>query len=226
MAYEGKFEDKDVLVKIFKKKMKISFDAESAALTKLNGGRNVPSLSASLKVKNHDECNVHEMALVVTPVGNPVKSYCCNTGKLVFGKHFGELVDALKLAHEHDIIHCDVKPGNIFLTDDDVILLNDWGSSKITGPGSSEAWEGTIGFSVSPQEMLAHPNWSGEIRDLVALVRTAYVLMTKRMPPDSEMASITFWSEVFSDKKIWKHGLEMAMTRNYAELKSWLESLI
>jgi len=42
-------------------------------------------------------------------------------------KYFIEVCEALKYIHQKDIIHRDIKTPNIFLTEDDIAKLGDFG---------------------------------------------------------------------------------------------------
>ena len=64
----------------------------------------------------------------------------CRMGRLKNGEHFdktliskcwNQLVDALKYTHKKGVVHLDIKPSNIFLTDKGDIKLLDFGTSRI-----------------------------------------------------------------------------------------------
>ena len=56
-----------------------------------------------------------------------------------------QLADALNYAHQHDIIHCDVKPENVLLDKDGHLLLGDFGIARIRA-------ETLSGVSMTTQE--------------------------------------------------------------------------
>lgn len=45
-------------------------------------------------------------------------------------RYFRQLVNALKYMKDHGVLHRDFKPGNVFLTEADVIKVGDFGCSK------------------------------------------------------------------------------------------------
>ena len=43
---------------------------------------------------------------------------------------FVQMIELLRSIHEHDFIHRDIKPENIFITDDNVVILLDFGVAR------------------------------------------------------------------------------------------------
>ena len=57
-----------------------------------------------------------------------------------------EIARAVEHAHTRGIVHCDLKPGNIFLTEHDGIKVVDFGLARVVGPTAGDATQG-IGAS-------------------------------------------------------------------------------
>lgn len=105
-----------------------------------------------------------------------------------------KVCQALSHAHENNVIHRDVKPDNIFVGDNGVIKLGDWGhatqlSCESKGDNSDEPMDeihGTLAF-VCPERlenrMIATP-----LVDIYSLGVTLYFCITGRMPFDSSNA--------------------------------------
>jgi serine/threonine-protein kinase len=87
----------------------------------------------------------------------------------------------LRACHEHGMIHCDVKPGNVFVHDRDRIALGDFGAANRT----NERGEVKVGGDpkVRAPEMLR--GGAGNVRtDIYSAGVTMHRLLTGRWPVD------------------------------------------
>lgn len=95
-----------------------------------------------------------------------------------------QICDALTMAHEHGMVHRDIKPGNILVTLDKVAKLSDFGLARLdlaTG-GQTQAGTtlGTIDFMAPEQHLDAH---SVDARsDIWSLGATLYQMVTGSSP--------------------------------------------
>ena len=94
------------------------------------------------------------------------------------------IAQALAYAHEHNIVHRDVKPSNILLTEKGQPMLSDFGIAKIL---ESEQTAGltTTGMGVGTPEYMAPEQWTGQagpLADLYSLGVVLYELVTGRKP--------------------------------------------
>ena len=114
----------------------------------------------------------------------------------------GQVASALDRAHEHGLVHRDVKPGNILLTpassgDADHVYLSDFGLSKhsltpstLTSTGQ---FLGTLDY-VSPEQIQGHPV-DGRA-DQYALACTVVEMLTGRPPFQRDDTMALMWAQL------------------------------
>jgi serine/threonine protein kinase len=163
-----------------------------------------------------------ETALILTPVGKSLGTII--EKEMINGLHLRDLVQIVKIAHEKELFHRDIKPTNMYLNDDE-ILLNDWGSSKQLNTSiEKKDWLGTYGFSVTTDERLKN-GWSDKTCDLVSVVRSAYVFVTKENPRISDDNGAAFWNEKIRVGTLWHEAVLLAEQKEYDALSQLLRKL-
>ncbi len=94
-----------------------------------------------------------------------------------------EIARAVDYLHQHGIVHCDLKPSNILL-DNDQPLITDFGLSRVLEPDSGidtmdqRRLEGTIPY-MAPEQARGEPEKASDIHALGAIL---FVLLTGRTP--------------------------------------------
>ena len=88
--------------------------------------------------------------------------------------YVGQIADALQYVHEHQLVHRDIKPQNMLLTDQNKIILNDFGTATISYSLVPNAvdFEGTVLYA-APEQL--------EGRSLRASDQYALAIMTHEL---------------------------------------------
>jgi len=97
-----------------------------------------------------------------------------------------EAASALAYAHSQNMVHRDVKPGNLMLDHDQRVVLTDFGIAKIVTGAQFTSTGGMIGTPayMAPEQGLGEPG--DERSDLYSLGVIFFQLLTGRLPYDAE----------------------------------------
>ena len=101
------------------------------------------------------------------------------------------IAEALDYAHAHHTIHCDLKPGNVFITKEGEVKLLDFGLAYRLHRSSSMVNVRETGSSGTPQYMPPEAFMAGEqhkARDIYALACLVYEMLTGEPPYTPEAA--------------------------------------
>jgi hypothetical protein len=94
------------------------------------------------------------------------------------------IADALQYAHSHNVVHRDVKPSNILITESGQPMLTDFGIAKILDLEGGQTLTGT-GVGIGTPEYMAPEQWTGSITpavDIYSLGVVFYELVTGHKP--------------------------------------------
>ncbi len=96
---------------------------------------------------------------------------------------FKQLLIALGDAHRNNVIHRDIKPGNVMITTDNVVKVTDFGLAKIQQVINATVTMGTGGtlYYMSPEQIRALANVDAR-GDIYSLGMTLYEAVTGRVP--------------------------------------------
>ncbi len=97
-----------------------------------------------------------------------------------------QIASALEMAHRNNIIHRDIKPHNIIITEDGVAKLTDFGFAKAVSNSTITAFGTTIGsvHYFSPEH--ARGGFTDAKSDLYSLGVVMYEMVTGRVPFDAD----------------------------------------
>ena len=97
-----------------------------------------------------------------------------------------QIASALEMAHRNNIIHRDIKPHNIIITEDGIAKVTDFGIAKAVSNSTITAFGTTIGsvHYFSPEH--ARGGFTDAKSDLYSLGVVMYEMITGRVPFDSD----------------------------------------
>ena len=121
--------------------------------------------------------------------GLPLNEYCARHNLPLAARLdlFRKLCSAVQYAHQHLVIHGDLKPGNILVSGDGEPKLLDFGVARLVDPGDLGQIENTQTIAreltpayASPEQLAGEPVTTAS--DLYALGILLYELLTDRLP--------------------------------------------
>src|SRR6266704_1950081 len=105
----------------------------------------------------------------------------------VIADYLDQLADALDYAHEHGVLHLDIKPSNILVTVDDTLLFTDFALTKtMTERQAARIRQFKVGMLdyMAPEQVMGKE--PGEKADLYSLGAVLYHLVTGSAPFQGE----------------------------------------
>ncbi len=99
-----------------------------------------------------------------------------------------QICEGLAEAHKKSVIHRDIKPQNIIMTEDDVLKVTDFGIARATTQATTTTANSTIGtvHYLSPEQ--ARGGYTNERTDIYSLGVVLYEMLTGRVPFDDNTA--------------------------------------
>lgn len=134
------------------------------------------------------EENLHYIVMELVK-GKTLKEIIVEEGALAWKwslKIAKQIASALEMAHRNNIIHRDIKPHNIIITEDGVAKVTDFGIAKAVSNSTITAFGTTIGsvHYFSPEH--ARGGFTDARSDLYSLGVVMYEMITGRVPFDSD----------------------------------------
>ena len=89
-----------------------------------------------------------------------------------------QMIAAVAYAHDMNIVHCDIKPENFILFDDDCLRLTDFGIAKVSRLTIAGSGTGTLGY-IAPEQAMGKPSMRSDVFSLGLIV---YKMLTGAWP--------------------------------------------
>lgn len=96
-----------------------------------------------------------------------------------------QLAEALSVIHDAGLLHRDIKPDNVFLTDQGTPVLIDFGAAREYAGAQPAAMSVVLTHGFAPIEQYANTGKFGPYTDLYALAATLLFAVTAKLPPVS-----------------------------------------
>jgi serine/threonine protein kinase len=97
-------------------------------------------------------------------------------------EYIREVGKALAVVHREGVLHRDIKPDNIIVTDDGRVVLLDFGSARGFAAGKTRRMTALLTPGYAPLEQYAERAQRGPYTDIYALAATLYHMLTGVMP--------------------------------------------
>lgn len=152
---------------------------------------NAAGLSHPNIVNIYDFGSEHDLNYIVMEyvVGRTLKEVITDSGALDYQtavKYAIGIASALKQAHDHAIVHCDVKSQNILIDTKGVAKITDFGIARAFGQPSESEERGVIGsvYYLSPEQAAGKPVTAQS--DLYSLGVVLFEMLTGQLPYDGD----------------------------------------
>lgn len=141
----------------------------------------------------YDVCSTDDLHYIVMELisGKTLKEYIAERGALDWKEAVQlelQICAALECAHKHDIIHQDIKPQNMLITEDGTLKVTDFGIARATGSSTTVAGEacGALGsvHYCSPEQ--ARGGFTDAKSDLYSAGVVFYEMLTGKVPFDAD----------------------------------------
>ena len=95
------------------------------------------------------------------------------------------VIDALGIVHAKGIVHRDVTPDNVFITNDGTVKLLDFGAARYSLGDRSRSLDIILKHGFAPMEQYTRHGRQGAFTDVYSIAATFYFAITGRRPPDA-----------------------------------------
>ncbi|UJB68985.1 serine/threonine protein kinase [Acaryochloris sp. 'Moss Beach'] len=100
-------------------------------------------------------------------------------------QYFLQVGEALKVVHNHNFLHRDIKPDNIIINTDDKAVLIDFGSTREFIAGQTHEMSQTLTKGYAPLEQYSYRSKRWPATDFYSLCASMYELLTGNLPTEA-----------------------------------------
>lgn len=162
---------------------KTCFLQEAETLAKFIGNENI------VRIHTYFEENGTAYFIMDYVEGISFDEYIKNKGgKISYGEAETILlpvIDALAAVHSKGIVHRDVTPDNIYITNDGKVKLLDFGAARYSLGDKSRSLDVVLKHGFAPKEQYTRRGKQGAFTDVYTVGATFYFAITGKRPPDS-----------------------------------------
>lgn len=160
------------------------FNTEAQAAASLSH----PNIVSIFDVGHEEENNLYYIVMELIQ-GKTLKEIINSEGKLTWKWAVNiamQIASALEIAHKNGIVHRDIKPHNIIITEDGIAKVTDFGIAKAVSNSTITAFGTTIGsvHYFSPEQ--AKGGYTDAKSDLYSLGVVMYEMLTGKVPFDAD----------------------------------------
>jgi serine/threonine protein kinase len=131
--------------------------------------------------------------------------------------YIDQMLAGLSYAHEHGIIHCDVKPDNLILFADGRLRLADFGIAKFARKTIVGSASGSVGY-MAPEQAMGQPSARS---DVFAAGLVIHQLLTGKLPAWPFEWPVDGWERLKRQhpdlREFVRRSLEVEARRRYAD---------
>ncbi len=95
------------------------------------------------------------------------------------------VLDGLRKVHEAGFMHRDIKPGNLYRTDEGLVLLDFGSARQVADSHTRSLLIFTRGYAPYEQYLAGHLNRQGPWTDVYGMAATLYFMLTAQCPPSA-----------------------------------------
>jgi|GEM_PF-2387082 len=206
------------------------FIEEAQILAKLNH----PNI-----VKVTDIFQENNTAYMVMPYvsGKTLQQIVNEKGRLNYEKavnYVAQLSEAISYIHRRDILHRDIKPDNVIITEDDKAILIDFGSARAFFSDKAQQHTAIYTKGYAPLEQYSFDGKKSACSDIYSLGAVFYFTLTGKKPMDASLRTMEKMQEpqslVSSIPDEANHTIMKAMQLNpenrYQNIKEFMDDLL